>query len=126
VQVGNAPVRVVLNDSKEDPVRGIERWFVAIALAFCVSSASAAEKPMTPQQQRMADCNKQASGKTGDDRKSFMSACLKGETPATPSTPQQRMKTCNADATSKGLNGDARKVFMSTCLKSDAAGASAH
>ena len=107
-------------------MRGTARWFVAIAVAFCVSAAYAAEKPLTPQQQRMADCNKQASGKTGDARKSFMSACLKGETPETPSTPQQRMKTCNADATSKGLNGDARKAFMRTCLKSDAAGAPAH
>ena len=26
----------------------------------------------------MADCNKQATGKKGDERKTFMSTCLKG------------------------------------------------
>jgi hypothetical protein len=38
------------------------------------------EENMTPQQARMKDCNKQASDKKmkGDDRKNFMSACLKG------------------------------------------------
>ena len=30
------------------------------------------------QQERMKDCNKQAEGKKGDDRKKFMSGCLKG------------------------------------------------
>ena len=30
------------------------------------------------QQSKMKDCNKQAEGKKGDDRKKFMSGCLKG------------------------------------------------
>jgi len=113
-------------------VRLNARWFAALTMAASISSAHparAADKPLTPQQQRMVDCNKQASGKTGDDRKSFMSSCLKGEMAATaakPSTPQERMKTCNADATSKGLKGADRKSFLSTCLKSDATGAAAH
>ena len=32
------------------------------------------------QQQRMKDCNTQASGMTGDTRKQFMSSCLSGAT----------------------------------------------
>jgi len=38
------------------------------------------DEKMSPQQARMKDCNKQASAKKlkGDDRKGFMSACLKG------------------------------------------------
>jgi hypothetical protein len=77
----------------------------------------------------MVDCNKQATGKTGDERKTFMSSCLKGEsTAAAPSakeTQQQKMKSCNAEAKKESLAGDARKTFMSTCLKGDAAAAPA-
>ena len=60
---------------------------LAVALALGCGAAFAQDtskpaKPMTPQQQRMVDCNKQATGKTGDERKTFMSSCLKGETAA--------------------------------------------
>ena len=39
------------------------------------AAAPAAEK--TPQQNKMAVCNKEAEGKKGDERKAFMSECLK-------------------------------------------------
>jgi hypothetical protein len=98
----------------------------ALALAFA-APAFAADPPakkLTPQQQRMKDCNAQAGDKKGDERKAFMSTCLKGSTTAAaPTTQQQKMKTCNADATAKKLTGDARKSYMSTCLKGDAAAA---
>lgn len=78
---------------------------------------SAAQKK---QQARMADCNEKAEGMKGDERKKFMSSCLKGE-PAKGSqkmTEQQsRMKDCNRQAGDKGLKGDERKKFMSSCLK---------
>ena len=108
---------------------------LALALSFAAGSALAAEPAasttLTPQQQRMKDCNAQAGDKKGDERKAFMSTCLKGESPAAepvkPQTQQEKMKTCNADATTKGLKGDERKAFMSTCLKgSDAPAAAAH
>lgn len=69
----------------------------------------------TAQQNKMTTCNAEASAKSlkGDERKAFMSTCLK----AAPATPQERMKSCNADATAKALKGDARKAFMSDCLK---------
>jgi hypothetical protein len=58
--------------------------FTTLALAFAASSAlAAATQPAaaTPttksaQQQKMATCNKQATGKKGDERKAFMRACL--------------------------------------------------
>jgi hypothetical protein len=57
----------------------------------------------------------------GDERKAFMSNCLKAEPAATDvkaMTPQQeKMKACNADAATKVLKGDERKAFMSDCLK---------
>ena len=42
-------------------------------------SAVGARKTPTPQQQRMTDCNQQASAKMlkGEERKTFMSQCLK-------------------------------------------------
>lgn len=69
----------------------------------------------TAQQDKMKTCNADATAKTlkGDERKSFMSSCLK----AAPATQQEKMKTCNATATGDALKGDARKAFMSECLK---------
>ncbi|QZI70141.1 PsiF family protein [Pseudomonas protegens] len=71
----------------------------------------------TAQQNKMTTCNAEATAKAlkGDERKAFMSTCLKAAPAAT--TPQERMKTCNADATAKALKGDERKAFMSDCLK---------
>ncbi|MCO7575649.1 MULTISPECIES: PsiF family protein [Pseudomonas chlororaphis group] len=75
----------------------------------------------TAQQNKMTTCNAEATAKAlkGDERKAFMSTCLKAApaAAATPSTPQERMKSCNADATTQALKGDARKAFMSDCLK---------
>ncbi|EPJ79721.1 MULTISPECIES: PsiF family protein [Pseudomonas] len=78
-----------------------------IGLLLC--SQSFAE---TAQQTKMTTCNADATAKAlkGDERKAFMSTCLKA-------TPQDRMKTCNATATTQALKGDARKAFMSECLK---------
>jgi hypothetical protein len=95
---------------------------VASLLAFSAGAMAgpqaAAKKELTPQQQRMSTCNKDATGKKGDERKTFMSSCLKGETAApapAKQTQQQKMTSCNKDAT--GKKGDERKAFMSTCLK---------
>ncbi|MDF0733798.1 PsiF family protein [Pseudomonas entomophila] len=70
----------------------------------------------TAQQEKMKTCNAEATEKAlkGDERKAFMSTCLKAK-PA--QTQQEKMKTCNADATTKALKGDERKAFMSDCLK---------
>lgn len=70
----------------------------------------------TAQQEKMKTCNADATTKAlkGDERKAFMSTCLKAKPAA---TQQEKMKTCNADATTKALKGDDRKSFMSDCLK---------
>ena len=87
-----------------------------ITIALC--SPFAAAFAQTTQQSKMVTCNKDATGKKGDDRKAFMKKCLSAK-PAVEEkklTPQQeKMKTCNADA--KDMKGDDRKKFMSTCLK---------
>lgn len=52
------------------------------ATAVPASSASGvAPKALSSSQNRMVQCNKDAAGKKGDERKAFMKGCLKG-TPA--------------------------------------------
>ncbi|MFN9210817.1 MAG: PsiF family protein, partial [Betaproteobacteria bacterium] len=95
---------------------------IAAALALPLA-ALAADEPKKPspaqqkQQQKMADCNKQAGEKklAGDERKKFMSQCLSaGGAPAaeatTDATPQQQRRAdCNKQAGEKKLAGDERK-----------------
>ncbi|WP_426179605.1 PsiF family protein [Pseudomonas sp. TWRC1-2] len=91
-----------------------------MGLLLC-SQGFAATAAQTAQQQKMTTCNAEAKGKTGDERKTFMSTCLKAAPAANDAktlTPQQqKMKDCNATAKTKALTGDARKTFMRTCLK---------
>ncbi len=47
-----------------------------IAVAAMVTLAMPASAQLNSQQQRMKDCNSQASGMSGDARKQFMSSCL--------------------------------------------------
>lgn len=105
-------------------MKHLTSWAVAFAIAGLagigtVYGAEGAKDP-TPQQQRMADCNKTAGEKSlkGDERKQFMSNCLSGKSDAKPaaSTQQDKMKACNAEAGKQNLKGDERKKFMSSCL----------
>jgi psiF repeat-containing protein len=85
---------------------------LACGLLLAMGTAQAADNP---QQNKMATCNKDAGEKKGDERKAFMSECLKKK----PVSQQDKMKACNKDAT--GKKGDERKAFMSECLKKDKA-----
>ncbi|MFN7751258.1 MAG: PsiF family protein [Pseudomonadota bacterium] len=106
-------------------MRVIMTGAVAAALLSVLSwmPVQAAEDGRTKQQELMASCNKMAGTKElkGDDRKKFMSSCLKGEVPAASApaklSPQERMGECNRQAGAKELKGDDRKAFMSSCLK---------
>ncbi len=97
----------------------------AFAAAPSADDTAAPHKTRTAQQQRMADCSHQATGKKGAERKTFMSSCLKGKgTSAAPTAKQGqqgRMATCNAEAKTNALKGDERRAFMSECLKGHAA-----
>jgi len=87
---------------------------MTLFVSFCVVTPFSLAD--TPQQQKMKDCNAQASGKKGDERKAFMKECLSAK-PMKQGTPQQeKMKACNKEASGKGLKGDDRKKFMSSCL----------
>jgi len=86
---------------------------LALGLSLSLGTAYAADAP-TAQQTKMGSCNKEATGKKGDERKAFMKECLSAKADAKKAQ-QEKMKTCNADA--KGKKGDERKKFMSECLK---------
>lgn len=115
---------------------------LSLAVAIGANFAHAEElgksgKPLTAQQSKMKTCNADAKSQAlkGDERKAFMSSCLKGSaakaaTPATESAPvvakvdtprQAQRKACGADAKSQGLKGDDRKAFVKDCMKQPAA-----
>jgi hypothetical protein len=80
-----------------------------IILACLVAGVLHAQEPLTSTQQLMIDCNNKAHGMHGDERKAFMSSCLKAghaipPAPAAeaaaapaPATPAPKPKTAKAD-----------------------------
>ena len=54
----------------------MRKYLIAVAMLVTLSGSVSAQ--LNPQQQRMKDCNTQASGMSGDARKQFMSSCLSG------------------------------------------------
>jgi hypothetical protein len=59
---------------------------VGIGLTFGAAQAQTQEKARTPQQNKMAMCNKDATGKKGDERKAFMKTCLSAKADKTGKT----------------------------------------
>ncbi|MBP9960760.1 MULTISPECIES: PsiF family protein [Pseudomonas] len=86
---------------------------LVVGLLLCSQGFAA-----TAQQEKMTTCNAEATAKSlkGDERKAFMSTCLKAA-PAAPMSQQDKMTMCNKVAGEKALKGDERKAFMSDCLK---------
>jgi len=81
-------------------------------LSTSAIAADAASAPMSKQQSKMGECNKDAGDKKGDERKAFMKECLS----AKKATQQDKMKACNADPKAKETKGAERKAFMKECL----------
>jgi hypothetical protein len=55
---------------------GAYKYLIAVAMLAALTIPASAQ--LSSQQQRMKDCNSQASGMSGDARKQFMSSCLSG------------------------------------------------
>ncbi|MFA9274811.1 MAG: PsiF family protein [Candidatus Aquirickettsiella gammari] len=92
----------------------MKKLVLSIALICPMMMAHA----VTAQQSKMTTCNKEATGKKGEERKAFMKTCLSAKPVVEEkelTAQQSKMKSCNVDAT--GMKGDERKKFMSTCLK---------
>lgn len=90
---------------------------LGLSLSLGVAHADEEKKAPTAQQNKMGMCNKEAGDKKGDERKAFMSNCLKAKPAASDkqTAQQNKMGTCNKEAGDK--KGDERKAFMSQCLK---------
>jgi hypothetical protein len=102
---------------KEIPVNRF--LILAAACTFAVAApAFAADTAPSPaqkaQQDKMAACNTKSEGKTGDDRKKFMSECMSAK-PAPAAKPESKMAMCNKQTA--GLSGDARSKAQSECMK---------
>jgi psiF repeat len=54
----------------------MRKYIVAVTMLIALTAPAGAQ--LTSQQQRMKDCNTQASGMIGGARKQFMSSCLSG------------------------------------------------
>jgi hypothetical protein len=110
-------------------IAGLCCLMLATPLALAQDKSKAEEKKATKapteaqmkQQERMKACNAKAADKKlkGDERKTFMGTCLKGDDglSAKQEAQQNRMKDCNKQAGDKKMKGDERKSFMSACLK---------
>jgi hypothetical protein len=82
--------------------------FSALAIDNSVKDWPAGDR----QKARMEGCSAQAEGKSGTERKAFMSECLKGR-----GAPGEKATRCDNEATAKGLKGDDRTQFVRTCVR---------
>ena len=94
--------------------------------ALAVGSAAAADKPLTPQQQKMSTCSQEAKtkGLKGDERQTFMGNCLKADAAPAANSQQEKMKECNKLAL--GKKHKERQDFMSQCLSGSTSVAAPH
>ena len=97
----------------------------ACAVAFACSvlplRAADAETSTTPQRQKFAACAHESKGLKGEERREFMSECLR-KSPAVSKdavagASGARLAPCNAEADRRKLHGDERHAFLGTCLK---------
>ncbi|HEY6094375.1 MAG TPA: PsiF family protein [Gallionellaceae bacterium] len=86
-----------------------------LGFMFAVSAPAFA----TPQQDKMKACNKEATGKKGDERKAFMKSCLSKDGAAAPAA--TAASSCEATAAGKKLAGAAKASFIKKCEKDAAA-----
>jgi hypothetical protein len=103
------------------------------ALVFgALAAATSAYAQPTPEQQRLSDCNAEANKQKVmrmSERKPFVDACMRGETPKkaaavkakkttkTASAKQDKSQACNKQASDRKLKGDDRKKYLNQCMK---------
>lgn len=86
-----------------------------VLTALCLLALSAPPAwAVTPQQEKMKQCNKDAEGKRGPERRAFMHECLSAKATGPKTAQQDKKHQCTKDA--EGKKGDERKTFMKECL----------
>ena len=91
--------------------------FLCLGLALALPAAQADDKGANPQQNRMAHCNAEAKGKTGDERKQFMSQCLSNKPAAAARDNAAPEAACEKSAADKNLHGAAKASFIRKCTQ---------
>lgn len=95
----------------------------AILLSLSVAPLRAAEgeSHSTPQREKFAACVHEAQGLKGDERREFMSECLRKHPEAgkdaVAAESGARLTPCNAEADRLKLHGDERRAFLGACLR---------
>lgn len=85
------------------------------APAAMPAAPTAAPAAKNSQQDKMKQCNMDAAGKKGDERKAFMKSCLSDKPMAAkPMTQQEKMAACSK--ANKGKKGDEFKNAQKECL----------
>jgi len=108
----------------------MQKIVAAVVLGLSAFAAHGQEGP-TPQQQLASDCNAQANKQKVmkmSQRKSFVDACMRGQTPKRAAAPtprkavakQDKSKLCGKQANDRKLKGDDRKKYMNQCTKTKA------
>lgn len=111
-----------------------------VVATFALAALAPVDALAGAQQERMKRCSQEAREKTlkGEERKQFMSGCLKGKHETAPAsaaaadgkggkggkggTPVAqaevaKKKACNQTATEQALKGEKRKAFIEECLR---------
>ncbi|HBH39228.1 MAG TPA: phosphate starvation-inducible protein PsiF [Curvibacter sp.] len=91
---------------------------LGLALGFGAAHADDKKEP-SAQQSKMASCNKAAGDKKGDERKAFMSDCLK----AKPADAAATSPACEKSAADKKLAGAAKNSHIKKCMADEKAAA---
>jgi psiF repeat len=103
----------------------VMREHLVASLILMLTLACAVLGADNSQRDKMKNCNEIADQKqlTGEERKNFISSCLKGDERTKPSemSQKEKRKKCDEIADKKSLKGDDRKAFMATCLSTSAA-----
>lgn len=96
---------------------------LALGLFLSVGVAHADDKKEpTAQQNKMGACNKEAGDKKGDERKAFMSECLKAK-PAAAAATAATSPACEKSAADKKLAGAAKTSHIKKCVADEKAAA---
>jgi hypothetical protein len=105
-----------------------------VVATFALAALAPVDALAGPQQERMKRCSQEAREKTlkGEERKQFMSGCLKGKHETAPASAAAaggkgaapvaqvevaKKKACNRTATEQELKGAKRKAFIEECLR---------
>ena len=103
-----------------------------LMLAACAAAASLTVLPLRAddsaakaptQQEKFAACGHQSKGLKGDERREFMSHCLKGEADTAlrdtmiGDAAEESRQRCHEEADRRKLHGEERRAFLGVCQK---------